>query len=54
MVDAAEGLLGIEWIEGSSVKHLLPSGASEDTDGDDDSPIGIPGSTLEDYGLTGG
>ncbi|KAF8900840.1 kinase-like domain-containing protein [Gymnopilus junonius] len=33
MVDAAEGLLGIEWIDGSSVKRLLPSGAQ---DGEED------------------
>ena len=31
MVDTAEDLLGIEWIEGASVRVLLPGGAeSED------------------------
>ena len=29
-VDAIEGLLGIEWIEGKSIKYLLPSGAQEE------------------------
>lgn len=30
MVDAAKGVLGIEWIEGKSVRRLLPGGAEED------------------------
>lgn len=30
MVDAAEGVIGMEWIEGSSVRHLLPGGAEEE------------------------
>ena len=29
MVDAAEGIIGMEWIEGKSVRHLLPAGAEE-------------------------
>jgi len=32
MVDATEGLLGIEWIEGKSVKQVLPSGADDEDD----------------------
>jgi len=36
LVDAIEGLLGIEWIEGKSIKHLLPSGAQEEFEGDED------------------
>lgn len=32
MVDATDGLLGIEWIEGKSVKQLIPSGAQDDDD----------------------
>jgi len=35
-VDAIEGLLGIEWIEGKSIKYLLPSGAQEEFDEDED------------------
>lgn len=35
-VDAIEGLLGIEWIEGKSIKHLLPSGAQEEFYEDED------------------
>jgi TP53 regulating kinase-like protein len=42
MVDATEGMLGIEWIEGKSVRMLLPGGADaeeeveevEETDSD--------------------
>ncbi|KAF5370501.1 hypothetical protein D9615_010332 [Tricholomella constricta] len=30
MVDAAAGVLGIEWIEGKSVRRLLPGGAGDD------------------------
>ena len=32
MVDAAEGVIGIEWIEGKSVRSLLPGGAEEEID----------------------
>ena len=36
MVDAPEGMLGIEWIEGKSVRQLLPGGAEiEDQAGED-------------------
>ncbi|CAA7264457.1 unnamed protein product [Cyclocybe aegerita] len=38
MVDASEGLLGIEWIDGKSVKSLLPSGAVEEYDEDQELP----------------
>lgn len=44
MVDASEGLLGIEWVEGTIVKKLLPSGASED---DEDHVADAPSLTLE-------
>ena len=54
MVDASEGILGIEWIEGSSVKHLLPSGAAEDVDGDEAVPTGLHAYTLEDFGISAG
>jgi TP53 regulating kinase-like protein len=30
MVDAAAGVIGIEWIEGKSVRYLLPGGAEEE------------------------
>jgi hypothetical protein len=36
MVDAAEGIVGIEWIEGKSVRHLLPAGAEEVDETEDD------------------
>jgi len=32
MVDAVAGVIGIEWIEGKSVRHLLPGGAEEEVD----------------------
>ncbi|KAF5319219.1 hypothetical protein D9619_008458 [Psilocybe cf. subviscida] len=44
MVDASEGLLGIEWVEGTIVKRLLPSGASEE---DEDFVVEAPSLTLE-------
>jgi len=36
MVDAVEGVLGIEWIHGQSVRKLLPGGAGEDEDESED------------------
>lgn len=30
MVDAPAGVLGIEWVEGKSVRRLLPGGAEEE------------------------
>ncbi len=32
MVDATEGILGIEWIEGTCVRKLLPGGAEAETE----------------------
>jgi TP53 regulating kinase-like protein len=32
MVDASAGVIGIEWIEGKSVRHLLPGGAEGELD----------------------
>ncbi|KAF9484618.1 kinase-like protein [Pholiota conissans] len=51
MVDASEGLLGIEWIEGKSVKYLLPSGA-DDGDGEGEVPVESPSQTLEHFGIS--
>ena len=53
MVDASEGLLGIEWIAGKSVKYLLPSGA-EDSDGEDEAPAESSSQTLEHFGISVG
>jgi len=36
MVDAVEGVLGLEWIEGSSVRRLLPGGAEDEEEGVDE------------------
>jgi hypothetical protein len=30
LVDAVEGILGIEWIEGNSVRKLLPGAVAEE------------------------
>ncbi|EAU83637.2 other/Bud32 protein kinase, partial [Coprinopsis cinerea okayama7 len=35
MVDAAEGILGIEWIDGHSVRQLLPGGEEEEEEGEE-------------------
>jgi TP53 regulating kinase-like protein len=53
MVDAVEGVIGIEWIEGKSVRHLLPGAAqeSDETDGDLDDEEVDP---LSDYGVSQG
>ena len=32
MVDAAERVISMEWIEGSSVRHILPEGAEGEVD----------------------
>ncbi|KAL7278045.1 hypothetical protein ACG7TL_008009 [Trametes sanguinea] len=58
MVDAAEGVIGIEWIEGKSIRFLLGGGAedeevvvddSDDTVEEEASPAEDP---LQEYGLT--
>ncbi|KAF8632703.1 hypothetical protein AX15_001727, partial [Amanita polypyramis BW_CC] len=46
MVDAAEGILGLEWIEGKSVRQLLPGGG--DDEGDDD----VKEDVLREYDVT--
>ena len=42
MVDAAEGILGLEWIDGESVRRLLPGEGGEGED------------ALGEYGVTVG
>ena len=51
MVDASEGVLGIEWIEGQCVRKLLPGG-EEPEEGEDRSPSADSQQSLEEYGLT--
>ena len=57
-VDAIEGLLGIEWIEGKSIKYLLPSGAQEefyeDEDLDDASSLVTDEDPLQEFGISVG
>jgi TP53 regulating kinase-like protein len=61
MVDAADGVLGIEWIEGESVRHLLPGGAQEeeaipeqDFENEEDDESGDLADPLKDYGISVG
>ena len=60
MVDAADGVLGIEWIEGQSVRRLLPGGAEEehileqDFENEEDSESGDLADPLKDYRLSVG
>ena len=50
-VDAIEGLLGIEWIEGKSIKYLLPSGAQEEFEDGDEDGIDLPDESLDENPL---
>lgn len=55
MVDATEGLLGIEWIEGKSVKQLLPSGAVEESDSEEvveETSVAADENPLDQFGLS--
>ena len=55
MVDASEGVLGIEWIEGQCVRKLLPGGEEEE-EGDGLKPqgtaVGVDEDPLAEYGIT--
>ena len=59
-VDATEGLLGIEWIEGKSIRYLLPSAAQEEfhedegIDLDDASSLGTDEDPLKEFGISVG
>jgi TP53 regulating kinase-like protein len=59
MVDAAEGALGVEWIEGKSIRHLLPGGAEEEEDlvapeveHEDEAVVAVD--SLREYGISVG
>ncbi|KAI0660161.1 kinase-like domain-containing protein [Cubamyces menziesii] len=58
MVDAAEGVLGIEWIDGKSVRFLLGGGAEGEVEAEDDSEDAqddVPveeEEPLKEYGIT--
>ncbi|KAG5652109.1 hypothetical protein H0H81_006283 [Sphagnurus paluster] len=54
MVDAAAGALGIEWIEGKSVRRLLPGGTGEDEDDNDETEYELvePYDRLKEYGVS--
>jgi len=59
MVDVLEGVLGIEWIEGKSVRRLLPGGAEEeeeaseeildDVEGEEEDPLKVFGVSVGKY-----
>lgn len=51
MVDAVEGILGIEWIDGQSVRKLLPGGvADNDEESDDEDAVDL----LQEYDISVG
>lgn len=47
MVDAAAGVLGIEWIEGKSVRHLLPGCANHEGNEQNDAAVCMVDDALE-------
>ncbi|KAJ7102563.1 hypothetical protein B0H15DRAFT_815184 [Mycena belliarum] len=54
MVDAAEGVLAIDWITGNSVRKLLPGGADEDEDTgeDEDESEADAADALQEYDIS--
>jgi tRNA A-37 threonylcarbamoyl transferase component Bud32 len=54
MVNAAEGMLGIEWIEGKSVRTLLPGAPSSEEESPANQSIESSGSSLSEYGISPG
>ncbi len=59
MVDAAEGILGIEWIDGKSVRFLLGGGAEgeeeiEETADEPQEDVPPEEDTLQEYGISQG
>ena len=60
MVDASEGILGIEWIDGKSVRKLLPGGAEDEEEENDevleagDEPLEGNDEPLKEYGISVG
>lgn len=51
MVDGTEGVLGIDWIEGQSVRKLIPGGTEDDSPGDSEDDND---NALEEYGVSVG
>ena len=59
MVDVLEGVLGIEWIEGKSVRRLLPGGAEgeeeaseeiiDDAEGEEEDQLKVFGVSVGKY-----
>jgi TP53 regulating kinase and related kinases len=56
MVDASEGVIGLEWIDGSSVRKLIPGAVAdgEEPKDDDESPNHQldSSSSLDEYGVS--
>lgn len=54
-VDAANGVLGIEWVNGRSIRFLLGSGdEGEEADGNEDGVVVVDEEPLAEYGVTKG
>ncbi|KAG6337194.1 hypothetical protein ID866_1908 [Astraeus odoratus] len=51
MIDAAEGVLGLEWIDGKVVRVLLPGGAEEEDPVYHDNPNLHEGAALAEFGV---
>ncbi|KAH9987063.1 kinase-like domain-containing protein [Russula vinacea] len=52
-VDAANGVLGIEWVNGRSIRFLLGSGdEGEEADGNEDGVVVVDEEPLAEYGVT--
>ncbi|KAF9018553.1 kinase-like protein [Hymenopellis radicata] len=51
MVDASEGVLGLEWIDGQSIRKLIPGAEPEDDD-DNEEELDVTAESLEEYGLS--
>ena len=52
MVDASEGILGIEWIDGKSVRKLLPGGAEDEEEEESDEVLEEIDEPLKEYGIS--
>jgi len=52
MVDVGEGVLGLEWIEGKSVRKLLPGGAEAEGEEEEGEEEEEPEDPLTSYGIS--
>jgi len=54
MVDVLEGVLGIEWIEGKSVRRLLPGGVEEEEEASEEILDDVEEDPLKVFGVSVG